>query len=243
LKIIPVIDILNGVVVHAVRGKRSEYKSLKSKLCKSVNPVDVALVFKANGFRELYVADLDAIMCRGSNLSVIEDIVNETELHLSVDAGIADLQEAKKLNKIKIQRIIIGTEILQNLRFVKEAIEQFGSANIIVSIDLKNGKILSASEEVSAMDILQLIHELQKIRVSQLIILDLARVGSNEGSDFILLKKILYCFTGKVFVGGGIRDLNELLELSKLGVAGVLLATALHSGAISIDSLRHAGLI
>ncbi len=226
-------------MVHAVRGKRSEYQSLKSKLCKSTDPLTVALVLKACGFRELYVADLDAIICKGSNLPLIGKIVKKTELQLLVDAGITNLQEAKKLNKIKIQRIIIGTEILQDLHFVKDLIEQFGSEKIIVSIDLKNGKILSASEELSRMDILHLMDKLQEMRVSQLIILDLARVGSNEGVDLILLKKILSSFTGKVYVGGGIRDMNELLELNKLGVAGVLLATALHSGAISIDSLRY----
>ena len=46
LKVIPVIDILNGIVVHAVRGKRREYQPLQSILCKSVEPLEVAKAFK-----------------------------------------------------------------------------------------------------------------------------------------------------------------------------------------------------
>ena len=55
MKVVPVIDILNGVVVHAVRGKRSEYKPLQSSLSNSVDPVEVAKNFKKLGFSELYV--------------------------------------------------------------------------------------------------------------------------------------------------------------------------------------------
>ncbi len=72
LKIIPVIDILSGVAVHAVRGKREEYQPLKSVLCASSKPVDVAFAYKARGFKELYIADLDAILGKGKNSSVLK---------------------------------------------------------------------------------------------------------------------------------------------------------------------------
>ena len=70
LKIIPVIDVLGGVVVHAVRGRRKEYQPLKSGLCESTDPVDVAAALKALGFSELYVADLDAITRGQANFAV-----------------------------------------------------------------------------------------------------------------------------------------------------------------------------
>ncbi len=41
-----------------------------------------------------------------------------------------------------------------------------------------------------------------------------------------------------VFVGGGVRDIKDLVELKNLGVSGVLVATALHSGKISIEELK-----
>ena len=49
-RVIPVIDILNGAVVHAVRGKRSEYKPIESVICKSAEPLEVAKAFKNLGF-------------------------------------------------------------------------------------------------------------------------------------------------------------------------------------------------
>src|SRR3990170_7148177 len=86
LKIIPVLDILDGVAVHAVRGRRKEYKHLKSALVASPDPLEVAVAFKNLGFNELYVADLDAITDKKPNITLIKRISDETRLRLMVDS-------------------------------------------------------------------------------------------------------------------------------------------------------------
>src|SRR4030066_1190974 len=86
LKIIPVLDILEGVAVHAVRGKRKEYKHLRSELVASADPLEVAVTFKDLGFNELYVADLDAITGKKPNIRVIKRISDKTGLRLMIDA-------------------------------------------------------------------------------------------------------------------------------------------------------------
>ena len=73
--------------------------------------------------------------------------------------------------------------------------------------------------------------------------LDLDRVGSGEGVDFGLLKKIRRHFKRSLLVGGGVRNIDDLLKLKEMGIDGVLLATALHSGKISIEALHKSGLL
>lgn len=238
MKIIPVIDILNGVAVHAVRGRRKEYQPLKSIFCDSADPVAVASAFKTCGFEELYIADLDAIMGKGENFSILERIAEATGLRLMVDAGICDLNQARQLLQRKVSKIIIGTETLPNLDFVKEAIESFGSDKVIVSLDLKEGKVLSASESLQSMSPLEFACKLEGVGVGELIVLDLARVGSGEGVDFALLKEILRSLKIKVLVGGGVRDAADLVKLKELGVQSALIATALHSGKITVNEFR-----
>ena len=41
-----------------------------------------------------------------------------------------------------------------------------------------------------------------------------------------------------VDVGGGVRDVKDLVELKGLGVSGVLVATALHTGKITAEQLE-----
>jgi phosphoribosylformimino-5-aminoimidazole carboxamide ribotide isomerase len=243
LKVVPVIDILNGVAVHAVRGRRSEYQPLKSVLCTSADPLDVALAFKALGFSELYIADLDAIMGGHPNFSILEQITDKTGLRLMVDAGIADIERVEKLLKSHVSKVIIGTETLPSFSFVREAVKSLGKEQVVVSLDLKGEAVLSGFELGKLGNPLDVLREIQEMGVEQIIMLDLVRVGSGEGVNMPLLTEILKNRKVKVLVGGGVRGVADLLELRTVGVFGVLVATALHSGKITLAELKQAGLV
>jgi phosphoribosylformimino-5-aminoimidazole carboxamide ribotide isomerase len=243
VKIIPVIDVLGGRVVHAVRGRRKEYQPLKSILCASTDPVDVAVALKALGFGEFYVADLDAITGGRANFSIFKNIADKTGLELMVDAGIDDLKKAESVLESHVSKVIIGTETLPSVSLVAEAVELFGSEKIMVSLDLMGNQVISGFELGALKDPVALLREFQEVGVSQIIVLDLARVGSGEGVNMPFLKEVVRNSKAKVFVGGGVRDVKDLVELKALGVFGVLVATALHSGKISLKELRRAGLI
>jgi phosphoribosylformimino-5-aminoimidazole carboxamide ribotide isomerase len=243
VKIIPVIDVLGGRVVHAVRGRRKEYQPLKSNLCASTDPVDVAAALKALGFGELYVADLDAITHGQANFSIFKNIADKTGLELMVDAGIDDLKKAESVLESHVSKVIIGTETLPSISLVAEAIELFGSEKIMVSLDLMGDRVISGFELGALKNPMALLRQFQEAGVSQIIVLDLARVGSGEGVNMPFLKEVVRNSKAKVFVGGGVRDVKDLVELKDLGVFGVLVATALHSGKISLKELKHARLL
>lgn len=243
MKIIPVIDILGGRVVHAVRGRRKEYQPLKSILCASTDPVDVAGAFKALGFSELYVADLDAITGGQANFSIFKNIADKTGLELMVDAGVDNLDKAKRVLASHVSKVIIGTETLPCISLVGEAVSLFGSEKVVVSLDLMGDRVLSRLELGALKAPLALLQKFQEARVSQIIMLDLARVGSETGVNMPILKEVLRKVDSKVFVGGGVRDIKDMVELKNARVFGVLIATALHSGKITMDEIKRAGLL
>jgi phosphoribosylformimino-5-aminoimidazole carboxamide ribotide isomerase len=243
VKIIPVIDVLRGRVVHAVRGRRKEYQPLKSNLCASTDPMDVAAALKALGFGELYVADLDAITGGQANFSIFKNIADKTGLELMVDAGIDDLKKAEIVLENHVSKVIIGTETLPSTSLVAEAVRLFGSKKVMVSLDLLGYQVISGFELGALKDPVALLREFQVAGVSQIIVLDLARVGSGEGVNVPFLREVLRNIKIDVYVGGGVRDIKDLMELKDVGVFGVLVATALHSGKISLKELKQAGLL
>jgi len=205
--------------------------------------VDVAAALKALGFGELYVADLDAITGGQTDFSLFKRIADKTGLDLMVDAGITDLEKAEEVLKSHVSKVIIGTETLPSPGFVAEAVESFGSEKIIVSLDLMGDKILSGFELGKLAEPITFLRELEALRVSQIIVLDLARVGSGEGVNMAFLREVLSKIRAEVFVGGGVRDVQDLVDLKELGVFGVLVATTLHSGEISPYDLKRVGLL
>ena len=243
MKIIPVIDVLNGIAVHAVRGRRKEYQPLKSVLCNSVDPFEVAKTFKRLGFSELYLADLDAITGKQVNFEVYRHIVCETGLELMVDAGVSDIEVAKKMLENQVSKIVIGTETLRSKSFVQEAVKLLGNDRFIVSLDLLGDKVLVKLGFDGCKNALCLLRDFRQIGVLGFIVLDLARVGSGEGVNMDFLKKAISNLGTGVYVGGGVRGVADLIELRDLGVSGALVATALHNGKISITDLKQAELL
>ena len=243
MKVIPVIDVLNEVVVHAVRGIRKEYQPLQSVLTKSVEPSEVAMTFKNIGFTDLYIADLDAIIDCSANFNFLKKISDETDIKLIVDAGVTNIERAQKLLESGVSKLIIGTETLQKISFVSNAVRFFGTERVVVSLDLKGNKILVKLGFDGCYDPFCLLRSFKDMGVSQIIVLDLLRVGSGEGVNVDFLKKAIAEVGIDVYVGGGVRDINDLVELKNIGVSGALVATALHTGKISIDQLMQKNLL
>jgi phosphoribosylformimino-5-aminoimidazole carboxamide ribotide isomerase len=243
MKIIPVLDVLNGVVVHGVGGKREKYYPVKSVLCASSDPVNVASTFRSLGFDELYVADLDAILSNNANFSLYKQVRAVTDVNLMVDAGVSDLEKARKVLENEVSKIIIGTETLEKLDFVKEAVKLFGKNRVIVSLDLKGGKVVSRDSYISEKSPVELAKTFQRMNVAQIIVLDLARVGMNKGLDLKIVKEILEQTRVEMLTGGGVRDITDLEMLRSMGVSGVLVATALHNGRLAIKNLKQSGFI
>jgi phosphoribosylformimino-5-aminoimidazole carboxamide ribotide isomerase len=243
MKIIPVIDVLNGIAVHGIRGERKHYQPLKSLLCNSSDPTEIASAFESLGFSSLYLADLDAIMNNSPNYDIYRQITEKTSLDLMVDAGTSDIKKAQKVLETGVSQVVVGSETLTSLDFVKTAVNTFGENKVVVSIDQKGGKLLSASESIASLDAVSFAKKLADLGVHHVILLELDRVGTEHGTNFGLMKTILETTGLEVLVGGGIQNLQELKELRAVGVSGSLVATVLHNGKVSVDNLMSAGFL
>src|SRR5688572_4295881 len=93
MKLVPVLDLKGGQVVHAREGHRDRYAPLRSSLCEGADPlVVVEALMRIFDFDTVYVADLDAIEKRGHHRRVLEAIRRRFPgADLWVDSGISDL--------------------------------------------------------------------------------------------------------------------------------------------------------
>jgi phosphoribosylformimino-5-aminoimidazole carboxamide ribotide isomerase len=229
-RIIFVLDILNGIVVHAVRGERAKYKPIEnSRICDSSDPLDLICTI---GPSQVYIADLDHIQDIGDNFGVIGKISQKT--NTMVDIGVKNMDDARKCAEIAYT-VIIGTETA-SLDIIGKATIQF-PGRINVSIDMKNGIVLTKDRE---MDVLpeELMRKLNKFDLKDIIILDLGKVGTSAGINKDLLKKMAGISEHKILVGGGIKDLDDIVVLKDLGIDGALVATAVHNGKIPIELIH-----
>lgn len=239
MRIIPVMDLLGGVVVHARKGMRDKYRPVKSVLSRTASPVEVARAFyREFRFKELYVADLDAILRKCIGTDEITRISEATPMELMVDAGINSLECAQRLRNAGAAKVIVATETLEDLNTLSRIIDELGGNCVISSLDMKDRKVLCKAIELTRKAPAEIAKMLEDRGVSQLIVLELTKVGSESGADRLLAESIVNSVNIPVITGGGVRNISDLIELEEIGVDGVLLATSLHSGSITPSDLR-----
>jgi phosphoribosylformimino-5-aminoimidazole carboxamide ribotide isomerase len=237
MRVIPVIDLKSGAVVHAVRGERERYRPLRSRIVAGSDPLRVArAVREALGLDELYVADLDAIAGGPAHREVLAALAQEARV--MADAGATDVTAVRKLLELGAARVVIGTETLAD----QDAVERLGAelpdAPLVLSLDLREGRVLSPDAELARLGAAEALARLAPSGVRDVIVLDLARVGSEAGPDVALVRELCVRFPElELLAGGGVRDVADLRALAEAGAAGALVATALHGGAIGPGEL------
>ena len=107
MHIIPVIDLLDGLAVHARRGLRSGYRPVASSLCPDPDPQAVLRAYLSlYPFRTVYVADLNAIQNTGDNDAVMRGLLAAFPgMEFWLDAGKATLKRT-----VPALRPVLGTE-------------------------------------------------------------------------------------------------------------------------------------
>jgi phosphoribosylformimino-5-aminoimidazole carboxamide ribotide isomerase len=239
MRLIPVIDLKGGTVVHGVGGRRDQYRPIVSQLSPSPDPLDVARSFRDKcGLSEYYLADLDAIGGAEPALGTYAAI-RSLGCSLWVDAGLRDAGHAAPLRDAGIEKIVAGLETIRGPVELATLCGQFGRDRIVFSLDLKNGVPLGV-ESAWGRDPRAIAECAVEAGVNYLIVLDLARVGSSAGPGTEgLCEDLARTFPDvEIIAGGGVRELADLHRLERIGVRAALVASALHDGRLCPEDLH-----
>ncbi len=226
MQIIPVIDILNGVVVHAKQGRRKHYTPIHSVLCKDCSSESVAASFLSlHPFKTIYIADLNAIMKMGHNDVVIHNLLDKyPNVEFWIDRGLPI-----NLNHPRSKQVIpvIGSESVN-----AESIDQITSFcfDFILSLDFLEDRILGHEALFSDSNLWP----------EKVIIMTLSKVGASTGPDIKRLNHFQERWPKTTFIAaGGLRNEKDLELLQNNGIKSVLVASALHSGKLTAENVRN----
>lgn len=233
-QILPVLDLLNGIVVRGVGGRRDEYRPVESVLTTSAKPLDVARAFRERlGLTTLYVADLDGILHQRPNEHLFRQLANDG-FELWIDGGLRSFDDANRLLNARTAKVIVGLETLSDVRLLSTLIGEFGAERVVFSLDLKAERPMLGEADWPDTTPLGIVRTVIDLGITQLIVLDLASVGEQRGPSTLDLCAAIRQFapTVRLITGGGVRHAADLEPLQAARIDGVLLATALHNGAI-----------
>ncbi len=213
-------DVMNGRVVAGSAGRREEYReiSFSSRVVSSSIPVEVVKELRP---RNVYIADLDRIEGRGDNFQEIFEVCRMAEKAI-VDAGFRSLNELRDFPFIPV----LGTETF-DVRMLRDG-------DYVVSVDIKE-RLLDRSGAFGSHT--ELLEYLNSFKLHAVLVLPIHSVGTMR-FDFTAVEDALRICDHRILTGGGLKDLNDLKRVKEMGVDGVIISTAIHSGRIGLEVLR-----
>lgn len=227
MQIIPVIDVMGGIVVHATGGIRANYQPLQSILSTSCDPVElISALLILHDFKTIYIADLDAINNHHYDLAFYTDLHKSfPTIEFWLDMGVRTSNDWQKIASMKGVRCVLGSESLDDIDLLKDArIKE----QAILSLDYQNNRFLGKVELI----------EQPESWPKKVIVMNLDHVGARAGPDFSLLSKVQnLAMDSDIIAAGGVRNEADLVQLSKQGFTATLVASVLHKGNISSEVL------
>jgi HisA/HisF family protein len=244
VRLIGVVDLLNGHAVHARAGDRDRYEPVRSAGSVPIEPGDAASLAHTYvdrlGIAELYAADLDAILGRSPQDDAVRAVGAIAPLW--IDAGISTAAQAHRVIELGAAHVVVGLETLTSFGALAAICDAVGGHRVAFSLDLRHGETIGAPRDVPRTEPPhRVVARAVRAGVASVIVIDLARVGMNPGPDLALIRRVREETAGaQLLAGGGIRGLDDLARLAELSCDGALLGTAILDGRIGAAEIAAA---
>lgn len=229
MEIIPAIDLKGGRCVRLYQGDYSKETVF------SEDPVAVAKKWQSQGARRLHLVDLDgAAAGEPKNLTLIEEIVKQVNLPVQLGGGIRNGATIKKLLKLGVQRVIIGTIAIEEPELITELCNQFKEA-IIIGIDARDGFVATRGwKQETSITAVDLARKTAALGAQRILYTDIKRDGTLTEPNYTAIAELLNMVTIPVIAAGGISSIAHLQKLKKLGAEGAVVGKALYTGDIDL---------
>jgi phosphoribosylformimino-5-aminoimidazole carboxamide ribotide isomerase len=234
--LLPAIDLIDGVCVRLTRGDYATSAKVAD------DPVETAKSFEDRGAEWLHMVDLDGAKAgEPVNTKVIEKVRGATNLRIEVGGGVRTLDAVKRYIDIGADRVILGTAAINDPSLVREAVDEYGAA-IAVGIDAKDGRARAGGWlEDGGTDYLDLAAAMDEAGVSTIIYTDISKDGTLAGPNLGELSRINDRVGADVIASGGVRNIDDVRDLIRLGVSGAICGKSVYAGTLDLAAAIRLG--
>lgn len=242
MQIIPAVDLMDGRAVRLRQGRKTERTEYFD------DPVEPAVGFMNAGAELLHVVDLDgAFGGESKNIGSVRRILEAVGRGIKIElgGGIRTLEQIEAALELGLERVVLGTAILEEPELLSAAVQRFGPRRIVAGLDARNGRIaIRGWEEVTGRDALEIARRVKEQGAERVIYTDIATDGMLVGPNLEALG--MMASTGlAVIASGGIARLEhvrKVAEMERLGVEGMIIGRALYEGTVDLgEALKAAG--
>ncbi len=204
---------------------RGLYKGIKFRDHKYVgDPINIVKIFNDKEVDELVILDIEAGKLKNKTIDFeyLKEVVTEAFMPIGYGGGISSIDDAKKLFKIGIEKIILNTNAVLNFQLVKDLVQYFGSQSIVFSLDvkrtilgyrcfIKSGQVKTDYEPVKLAKIME------DLGVGEIMLNDIDKDGTLMGYSLELIEKVAKYLSIPLIACGGASSLVDFKQAIEAG--------------------------
>ncbi len=234
IQIIPALSVLNGKCIRLTQG---DYQNPKEY---HYAPLEIAESVAAKGFRRLHLIDLDgAQRGRLANYDVLQLVRAHTDLEIECSGGFrsdGDVRLAFESGASAVHSTSVAA--LDPDLFMSWLIT-YGRHKLTLAADSRGGYIVTSGwQRRTPIPVLEHIAHYHERGILYVKATDVGRDGTLEGPNFDLYADIRAQFPDlRLIASGGVRSLDDIAELERLGCYAVIVGKALYEGKLTLQML------
>lgn len=232
--LVPSISVIKGRTIRLTKG---DYASEKVY---DVSPLDVAERFADHGVSRIHLIDLDGAK-KGSpvNYPTLEMIAGHTDLKINFAGGLHTDGDILKSLEYGASDITAATIAAYDKELFASWIMSYGREKIALGADEFDGFIKvggwQKDTRIKLIDHIEYFYDrgLKYVKTT-----DISRDGALEGPSFDLYTDLMKRFPELcIFASGGVRSMEDILQLEDVGVYGVIFGKAFYEGKITLKEI------
>jgi len=233
--IIPAIDLRGGKCVRLIQGDYHRQINYED------NPVKQAEEFIGQGAEWVHIVDLDgAKVGRPVNTPTISAIAALGKLRIEVGGGIRTEQDIKKLLDLGIERVIIGTQAVNDFEWFSDMATRFAN-KVALGLDARGSRVVTGGWGTeNPKSLLELAREAARLPIAAIIYTDVTKDGMLAGPNLERTKVLIRTVPVPVVASGGVTTVEDIKNLTSLGAAGAIVGRALYEGTLTLPDAINA---
>lgn len=231
MEIWPAIDILNG---RCVRLQQGDYQR---ETVFAEDPVRVAESWVEQGAERLHLVDLDGARDgQVVNRQVIQSIVRSVGVPCELGGGIRDEKSIAAWLDVGLRQLVVGTRAIRDAEWFRHMVRCYPD-RLVLGIDARDGRVATDGWlQVSDLAATQLAESFHREPLASIVYTDISKDGMLQGPNLQAMAAMKRSVDCPVIASGGVSNVNDVTNLTRIGVDGCIIGRALYEGKIDLSA-------
>jgi imidazole glycerol-phosphate synthase subunit HisF len=214
-RIIPCLLIHKGGLVKTVQFSNPKYVG---------DPLNAVRIFNEKEVDELMLIDIDASRYGSPpNEKLIAQLAAECRMPLCYGGGIKTIDQIERLISLGVEKIAIGSAVVEDNTLIPNAVERVGSQSIVGVMDVKLTGFMKRPEVVilnatkrTGLNPIDFACKLENLGVGEIVINSVDYDGKMQGYNLDLIGLIKEHVNVPLTAIGGAGSLSDIINLAQL---------------------------